>query len=147
MNEKIMPTQDDKLISALAHGAVLLPMWGLIASALIWVTQREKSAFVRQQAAQAIAWQVALIAVFMLGMGCYMASFFLLIGGAALTNGFDGAAGPPPFFFIPVGVMGLIFVMFFVFIIGGVWAAVRNLQGRPFRYPLIGAWVESFLAK
>lgn len=144
MNEEMMPTQDERLMAALCHGAVLLPMWGLIASALIWVTQREASAYVRRQGMQAIAWQVLLLVVFFVGMGCYTVSIF---GTIALTAALDQFSGPPVFMVLPFGTIGVIFLVMFLFFIGGIWAAVRSLQGRPFQYLLIGPRVDAFLQR
>lgn len=146
MNEKAIATQDEKLMAGLAHGSILLPMWGLILSALIFITQREKSPFTREQAAQAIVWQAALIAVFMVGMGCYMLSFFGLMGGMILTGG-EPAGGPPPAFFLPFGVMGMVALGALLFIAVGLFGAVRALQGHPFQYPLVGGFMNRYLAQ
>lgn len=144
MNAEFSPTQDDKIISALANAAILLPMWGLIVSALIWITQREKSAYVRDQALQALTWQITQVAAMFLGMGCYFVSFFMMFG-SIFAAGAEEMAGPPPGFFLPFCTMGLIFISMFVFIIGGVYAAIRNLQGQAITYPFVGERIRSYI--
>lgn len=146
MVQKTEQTQDERLMAGLAHGSILLPMWGLILSGLIFVTQREKSEYVRQQAAQAVGWQTALIVTFIAGMGCYMVTFFGIIGGLILTEG-AATGGPPPAFFLGFGVMGLIMLAMFAFMVIGIFGAVRAIQGRAFRYPLVGGFVARYLAQ
>lgn len=140
------PSQDDKIVGALAHAAALMPMWGIIAPVLIWVTQREKSEYIRQQSAQALAWQLLQIVLFFIGMGLYMASFFLSFGTVFMMEEMN-PNGPPPSFFIPFCVMGFLFLIFLVTIVVALYAAVRNLQGHEFTYPLIGQRVRAYLAK
>jgi hypothetical protein len=70
------PNQEEKVMAALAHIAILLPLMGLVAPIVIWATQKDKSAYVNFQALQAVAYQVSLILVWFLGMGCYICSFF-----------------------------------------------------------------------
>lgn len=145
MNDQPTPSQDDKIVSALAHAAAILPMWGLLVSILIWVTQREKSEYIRQQALQALAWQAVQICLFLGGMVLYMGSFFIMFGTTMFWD--DSAMGMPPGFFLPFCVMGFIVISFVITIIVALYAAVRNLQGRPFTYPIIGARVQAYLAK
>ena len=83
------PTQDERILAALAHGSILLPLWGLIGAVIIWVTQREKSRFIRFQALQATVYQIVLILSWFAGGACYMCSFFGMF-----------------FIMIPLGAMG-----------------------------------------
>lgn len=143
MNEEKYPSSDEKIMAGLANGAVILPMWGLIVAVLIWLLQREKSEFVRQQGMQAIAWQGAQIAVMFGGIILYMGSFFLMMGGMFMVD--PTGAEPPFFFFFPFLMMGCLFLFQFVFIIVGIWGGVRSFQGNDFSYPLIGARVRGYL--
>jgi uncharacterized Tic20 family protein len=68
--------QDERIMAALAHGSILLPMTGVIAPIVIWITQREKSRYVAFQSLQALLFQLILIVAWVLGMGCYMLSIF-----------------------------------------------------------------------
>lgn len=63
MKENLSPTQDEKVTSALAHAAVILPMWGIIITAVFWATQREKSKFIQDQTLQALSWQILQVSV------------------------------------------------------------------------------------
>lgn len=148
MNKSV--TQEERLMAALAHGAILLSWWGLIVSIIIWVTQREKSEFVRREVPQAIGWQLTSMLTFFAGMFCYMLSIFSIVFGAVGTASASG--GPPPdafaaFGFFPFCVFGMIFLLFFSFIAIGFYGAYKNLSGESFEYPLVGRRVTEYLAK
>lgn len=146
MDEKESPSQDDKVVGALAHAAAILPMWGIVVPALIWVTQREKSDYIRQQASQALAWQIAQLSLMFGGFILYAISFFLLFGSVFFLNDVPTDA-PPPGFFLPFCVMGFIFLTMGITILVGLYAAVRTLQGHDYTYPIIGQRVRAYLAK
>jgi uncharacterized Tic20 family protein len=145
-----IPSQNDKIMAALGHISVLLPLIGLMAPIIIWVTQKEKSKYVSFQALQAIAYQLVMIFAYFIGMGCYMISFF----STFLTIPFAGETPAPsasPWvmvgFMIPFLVFGAIFIGGAIFILYGIVAAVVTLQGKDFRYFIIGNRVASFLEK
>ena len=144
--ENAKPVQDERVMAGLSHLGILLPMWGLIMSVLIWVTQKDKSDYVRRQAIQAVAWQVAFIGGMFAMMGCYMLSFFGSFGGIFLaTNDPSTLDGPPAFFFLPFAVMGCFFMVMLLFIAVGIWGAVRSFQGQMFLYPLLGSRVDNYM--
>jgi uncharacterized Tic20 family protein len=142
----LTPTQDERVMAALSHVSALLPMMGVIAPIVIWVTQKEKSKYVAFQSLQALAYQLSMILAWFIGMGCYMFSFF----GTFFTLPFSDSSQPPsPLFaigfIIPFLVFGAIFIGGFLFIIYGIVAAVMAFQGKPFRYVIIGNRVERFM--
>ncbi len=149
-----VPTQDDRILAALAHVTALLPFMGVLAPVVIWATQKDKSQYVSFQALQATAYQLTMILAWFVGMGCYMCSFFLTFGGmatAGLGASFEGslnwlaAIAGTLAFLLPVGVMGLMFLGGFAFIIYGLVGAVQTLRGKDFRYIIIGARLEQYL--
>lgn len=140
------PTQDERVMAALSHVSALLPMIGVIAPIVIWVTQKEKSKYVAFQALQALAYQLCMILAWFVGMGCYMVSFF----GTFFTLPFSDSSQPsnPIFtmgFIIPFLVIGAIFIGGIFFVIYGIVGAVMTFQGKPFRYVIIGKRVERFM--
>ncbi|MFN8414603.1 MAG: DUF4870 domain-containing protein [Anaerolineales bacterium] len=147
--DTLSPTQDEKVMAALSHGSALLPMLGIIAPIIIWVTQKGKSKYVAFQALQALAYQLIMIAAYFVAMGCYILSFFTTF----LTMPFVAPSGnsqsvDPVFglaFMIPFLVFGAIFIGGFFFIAYGIIGAIMAIQGKPFRYMIIGKKVESFM--
>lgn len=146
MTEKPL-SQDEKITAALAHVTVLLSFWGILAAIAIWVTQKEKSAFVAFQALQVIIYHLASIAVEMVLMALYMCSFFLFIPfSAGAEKASEGAATATPLFFLPFCVFPLFFLAMFGFVGYALYAAWETLQGRDFRYVIIGKRLERYLA-
>jgi uncharacterized Tic20 family protein len=146
-----IPSQDERVMAALSHISVVLPFMGVIAPIVIWATQKNKSPFVAFQSLQAIAFQLTMILSWFLGMGCYMCSFFgmfaIMAVASAASRGRETFMSPYmeiPFFF-PFVIFAAMFAVMIIFDVYGVVAAIRSLQGKPFRYAVIGQRVERFL--
>jgi uncharacterized Tic20 family protein len=144
------PTQNDKIMAALAHVSAVLPFMGIIAPIIIWATQKDKSEFVAFQALQAVAYQLLMILAWFVGMGCYMLSFFSIF----LTIPFaDGSSEVDPTvspffvvgFLVPFIIFGVIFIGGAVFIIYGLVGAIATFQGKDFRYLMIGNRLANYL--
>ncbi len=137
MNDQTTPSQDDKIVGAIGHAAALLPMWGIIAPALIWITQREKSSYIRQQSAQALAWQaLQIILLFAIYLPAVLIIFSQEMRVTELVNTI-----------LQICASSIIILFGFGPILIGIYAAVRNLQGLDFTYPLLGRRVRTYLAK
>lgn len=137
MNDQSTPSQDDKIVGAIEHAAALLPMWGIIAPALIWLTQREKSAYIRQQSAQALAWQaLQIILLFAIYLPAVLIIFSQEMRVTELVDTILQICG-----------FSIIILFGFGPIVIGIYAAIRSLQGHDFNYPLIGRRVRAYLAK
>jgi uncharacterized Tic20 family protein len=137
-------------MAALSHLSAILPMWGIIAPIIIWATQREKSAYVRFQSLQALAYQLSIILLWFAGFGCYFLSFFVMfLGIATFAESFEQSGPPGPFFLLfpglPFCIIGAVFFFSFLYVVYGLIGAVMTLQGRSFRYAIIGAQIERFL--
>lgn len=136
-------------MAALAQISILVPLLGVVAPIVIWVTQKDKSRYVAFQSLQAVAFQLSLVFAWFVGMGCYMCSFFSMFLAIPLGAASESSQSVNPLFvlpfFTPFLVMGLMFLGGFLFILYGIVAAVLTFQGKPFRYVIIGRWVERFL--
>jgi uncharacterized Tic20 family protein len=144
--ESTLPSKDERIMGALPHISVLIPYIGVIVPILIWVTQKDKSRFVYLQALQAAAYQLALFVATLLGWGCYILSFVLLIPTIALIQ--PSSEWPVlAVTFIPFCVLGLIGLGWLLFLIYGIVAAIQVFQGKDFRYIVIGDQVERFMRK
>jgi hypothetical protein len=147
--DTLTPTQDERVMAALAQISVLVPFLGVVAPIVIWVTQKDKSRYVAFQSLQAIAFQLTMILAWFVGMGCYMCSFFSVFLVIPFASSMESSQSLSPLFgvpfFIPFLIFGLMFLGGFLFILYGIVAAVMTFQGRPFRYAIIGRRVERFL--
>lgn len=139
--------QNDRIMAALAHVTVILPWVGVIAPIIIWATQREKSEFVAFQALQATVYQLIMIFAWIFGMGCYMCSIFGMVFIIPVTQEFQGGLAEMLGFFLPFSVLGLILMGSIVYVVYALVGAVFVLQGRDFRYILIGSWLEGYLER
>ena len=136
MNEKI--SSDEKLMSLLAHLSIIIPNIGIIAPIIIWVTQKDKSKFVRFNAIQAIFFQLVF---FILIMASILIGLILMfVSLPMITQNPDAAPGA--LFWVSMGVMNLYFPLWIIFAIYAVVAAVKSFRGKIFRYLIIGRIIE-----
>ncbi len=144
------PAQDERITAALAHIGIALPLTGLLLPVFIWLTQKDKSAFVRFQALQALAWHLALLALYFFGGGCYTCSAFGTFMFIPFMSSTPRGTDPSPLVMLPI-LAPILLMLFFIAVGGlimimGIVGAVLALQGKDFRYPIIGRRVEKFLA-
>lgn len=149
--------QDDNIMAALPHVATILPFWGLIASVVIWATQKDKSRFVGFQALQAMIYQLMPILGVLLFSLCYLCSFgavFILTPLIAAAASEAGAQAQGPLAFLamlpmslPFCVWGVALLVFFCYIVYAFYAAARVFQGYDFRYAVIGPWLERYMQR
>jgi uncharacterized Tic20 family protein len=144
-----MSTQDARVMAGISHISALIPMMGLFAPIIIWVTQKDKSEYVAFQSLQALAYQLAMIVGYIIWMGCYMVSIFGTVFTMAIVAPESSAEASNSlamgFAFLPFLFMCVFFLLGFLMIVYGVVGAVQAFQGKPFRYLLIGRWVERYL--
>ncbi len=48
---------------------------------------------------------------------------------------------------VPFAIIGLLILAALAFLLNGLWAAFYVLQGKDFRYVVIGQWLERYLAR
>jgi uncharacterized Tic20 family protein len=164
-----VPAQDDKIMAAVGHATIIWPVMGLIAPLVVWATQREKSDFVAFQALQAAVYHVTLIlGGLVCGVCVFCAYFGMLVTGIAMSLSMFFALpmeGPPrgeapPEAVIPIllgglaifvvylvifGLLAIVLVLWVTFIAYGLYGAAASLQGKDFRYVVIGPRLEQYL--
>lgn len=143
-----VPSQEERVMAAIAHATVIWPTLGLVAPLVLWGTQREKSPFVGFQALQAAAYQFVLLLAGLVVGACYMCSFFSLPATSLLALPFDdGAAVCLPFFAFSCtfGMLFLLMLAWLAYVGYGLFGAVWVLQGSDFRYVVLGPWLDRYL--
>jgi uncharacterized Tic20 family protein len=136
------PTQDERLMAALAHGAILLPMTGAIVPIVIWVTQKDKSRYTAFQSLQALSFHLLLILGWFLGMGCYFASLLGMMGGIPFSSSPRSGSIADLFYTLPFVVVSGVACISGLFVLYGLVGAILTLQGKNFRYLLLGDLIE-----
>ncbi|MEN4011715.1 MAG: DUF4870 domain-containing protein [Chloroflexota bacterium] len=139
-------TSNQRWLAALAHAGILIPTFGLAAPLVIWLAQREKSAFLTFQALQALAFQLLLAVAGVIGG--FLSGFLVL--GISLAAAALGIAlqSETPFMFMSGGVwliFGLLLCALGLFVLSGLIAAIACAGGSNFRYPLLGDWLARYL--
>lgn len=139
-------SQDERIMAAISHVTAMMPMMGLFAPIIIWVTQKDKSDFVAFQSLQALVYQLFMILVWIIGIILYFVSFIIIV---PISNSFTIYTSPIGHLLIaiPFLVLGLVFLVEFILMVYGVEAAVRVLQGKNFRYAILGERLEGYLER
>jgi uncharacterized Tic20 family protein len=162
-------TQDEKIMAALGHATIIWPGMGILAPVIIWATQREKSRFAAFQALQAAVYHMTLVLAGLACGVCYFCSYLgMMVGiiGMPASMFFTmPAQGPtpeevPPAVLIPMLLSSLGMLVFYLAIFGlfflglavwvayigyGLYGAVATLQGKDFRYVILGPRLERYL--
>jgi uncharacterized Tic20 family protein len=163
-------TQDEKIMAALGHATIVWPGMGILAPVIIWATQREKSPFAAFQALQAAVYHMTLVLAGLACGVCYFCSYMGMIVGVLstpLSMLFTTAApGPTPEELSPAVLIPMVLgflgtIVFYLAIFGllflglavwgayigyGLYGAVATLQGKDFRYVILGPRLERYLA-
>ena len=138
-------TSDERTMAMLAHGCAILNLFagigGLIAALVIWMTQKEKSAWVAFHALQSLIFQAAVIIITVVVVGGVWVVGFVI---SFATIGIGTVVAVP--------VMILVFFGGFAMVGAGtvycLYGAYQVYQGWECRYLWIGDWVQRrFLGK
>jgi uncharacterized Tic20 family protein len=133
-------TSDERTLAALAHASALLNfvlggVGGIVAAAVIWLTQKEKSQWVAFHGLQSLVFQsaqiVAFVIVVIVPWLCGFIVSFATFGIGAIIA-------------VPVMIL-LMFIGIAIFgagLIYSLYGAYQIYEGREFRYKWIGDWVE-----
>ena len=146
MSDQIQNTaSDERTMAGIAH------LFGLVVALIIWATQKDRSRFVRFQAAQAMLFDLMVVVVIFALVGCLMV---VMIGGMALGMGglvltAEQSSDPAGWLFalmtsIPFLMTCPIMVVSLLIFVCRIVAAVQSFQGRDFRYPWLSKLVERF---
>jgi uncharacterized Tic20 family protein len=137
----MQPSEDERALAALSHASIVanaVNLIGMIATALIWTKQRDRSPYVGFHALQALVYQGAVLLVLV---------FLGLFGGLCLALSLLPAAlrpdlyrSSPPSYSVWIGVLTLLALIGFAVLatLYGLFGAYQAYRGRPFRYLLIG---------
>ncbi len=130
-------SQEERLLAGLAHGSIVAGAIGPVAGLLIYLIQKEKSAFVARQALQAALYQLLGLGVMIVAWSCW-GSFYALTFIPLITNAEKYQDAPPPIFWVGLGSMVIPFILMGMWGLYGLYGAVRVWLGTDFRYALIG---------
>ena len=140
VNDK--PEFESRLLAALSHGSIFLQGAGIIVGLVVYLTQREKSKYAAFQALQAAVFQlVSMLFIVVMWIAWTFFYFLTLIPVIQMAESAPDAP-PPPIFWVGMGSMAIPFAVMIVIGLYGLWAAIRSLQGKDFRYLILGSALE-----
>lgn len=144
MNESSNLTSDEKLMGGVAH------IFGPLVAVIVWATQKDKSRFAKFQALQALVFDLFVFIMIGLLFFCLFGIMFLGISLAMITtidstspDGFMSLFVLP--FMFPLVTFACVMPVSFGILILRMVAGVSVLNGRNYKYPMIGRWLEKFL--
>ena len=140
-------SQNERLLAAASHASILMPVAGSVLPFAIWVSQKGKSQFVREQSLQALVYQLSLTIFFIVGTGCLFLSFiarsisisFETSNSKQFLNPLHDMSMLYPLLINTVVLLGL-----FLFSIYGILGAVKVFQGKSFQYVIIGNKIKKY---
>jgi uncharacterized Tic20 family protein len=145
MSEKEQYTQEERLLAAISHAAVIAGAIGPVVGVLVYITQKEKSAYASKQGLQAAIYQLIGLLVIILAWSCwgvfYALTFIPLIADPDQYND-----APPPIFWVGMASMICPFIIMGLWLVYGLYGAVRAWTGADFRYAVVGQLVDSQVA-
>lgn len=140
----MQPSQDERILAALAHASIIaniINLAGMIATALIWTSERERSEYVRQHALQSLLYQglvLLIVIVLLLFWGVCLGLSLLPV---ALRPDLYRSSPPNSFW---IALLGLTLPVGFIILttVYGLYGAYQVYRGRPFRYPIAGRFMR-----
>ncbi len=146
VEERISVTQNERVLAALAHAGVLVGVFtgglgGIFVALVVWLAEREKSAYAAYQALQALVYQIVTLVVAAVFWMAWLAMWMgmILLPVFANPNAYDSA--PPAGLWVGLTLMIVPIAVTKLLVLYGLWGAVRCLGGHDFRYALVGRWM------
>lgn len=148
MSQEATVSRDERVLAGLAHGSILLGVFsngvgGIVAALVIWLIQKEKSAYVAAQALQAVVYQAVTFIIAMVAWCCWGMLWMAMLLPPLFANPAAYETAPPAglwfgllLMVVPLGIGGLT-------ILYGLWGASRCFGGHDFEYVIIGSWLNS----
>lgn len=142
----------ERVAASMGHFGIVYPLWGMLVPFIFLAAKGGRSRYLKFESLQIIVFQ-AISTVVTLGLG--VLAFIILLASVLPVMVSLQTGAPldmPPMeslfgFFIFLICLMVIVLVVPLYQILGQWAGLRILQGREYRYPLVGRWVEGWLAK
>jgi len=140
MTTQVQHTQEERLLAALAHAAIVTGAMAPVAGILIYLTQKEKSAYATGQALQAAVYQLLGLLVMIVIWSCW-GGFYALTFIPIIRNSDQYQDAPPPIFWVGMGSMIIPLIVMGLWGLYGLYGALRAWAGADFRYAVVGRLV------
>jgi uncharacterized Tic20 family protein len=137
-------------VAATGHFSILILIWGMLAPLTTWALFGKRDHFLKFQSIQTLVFQAVTTILFFGGAILYSVGLLLLLAATSAIGN--------PNFNTTLGIVGAVILGFILLIsvivllllpflhILGQWAGYRVLKGDDYRYPLVGKWIERWIA-
>jgi len=134
---------EERFAVSMGHFAVIIPLWGLLSPAYLWISQGKNSEYLKFQSAQTTLYQIVVNLLYFgltfLAIALGVVSMFLFASFMDM-----GEWTPVAGMMVMICLLGLVGMIIPLFHILGQWAGLQVLRGRGYRYPLLGGWVAKW---
>lgn len=138
------PEREARWMAGLTYGGVLINLYGWLLPLIVWLTQKDRSPLLRFHALQSLIFQgIGNLLLFLASLLLVLTAFPLVFVAALVES---TAAPLTPVLLIPYGLLVLGVVAFsFIYVILGLWAGLRLVQGHEVTLPGLGRWLRQRL--
>jgi uncharacterized Tic20 family protein len=147
----LIEEHEERWVAAMGHFSILIMLWGMLAPLTALLLQGKSSLFLKFQSIQTLVYQGGATVLYF-GAG-FVYGFGILLLAASMRimeNMQAGSAEVIPGFIIFI-IASLIAVAILLLIpllhVLGQYAGYRVLKGDDYRYPVLGKWVEKWIAR
>ncbi len=141
-----LPPMDARIVSAFAHASILFPGIGIFVPLILWSYRKTYSHFVRNQALQALIFQLLQwIWIQLIALIVFLAVFVYasILAASHLTPEVYSSRMLTAIIVSSI----VVAICWFIYLFFGVIGAVVCLSGRNYRYPWLGRWIDEFVAR
>jgi uncharacterized Tic20 family protein len=128
---------EERLMAAISHGSVVMSGPGILVGVLIWLTQKEKSAYASRQGLQAAVYQLLGMAV-IIGLWVLWGIFYAITLIPMMQDPARYEDAPPPIFWAGLISMAVPMMLMVLWGLYGLWGALKCWRGDEFRYAILG---------
>lgn len=136
---------EGRLLAAISHAAVLTGALAPVVGVLIYVTQKEKSTYAAAQGLQAAIYQLFGLAVIILAWSCWTC-FYILTFVPLIQNPDQYGNTLPAITWVGIASMICPFIVMGLWVLYGLFGAIRAWSGADFRYLFVGRLVDNYLS-
>lgn len=150
---EIDEVQEERWVAGICHATAVLQFWGIATPLIVWFSQKERSARLGFHSMQAFVYQGIALAAYLAGMVLYVIMTFAIVLipiAAGASSAGRNAQGPVLgillvfFGMVMIIGLGMMILLPLYYLLAGV-ASLRVIQGKPFRYPLIGGLLKKWM--
>ena len=142
--------KEEQFVAAMSHASAILFMWGVLSPLALWITQKDRSPYLRFQGLQAAIYQLLALVGYFAFMFVYIASFVAMFAIIAIVESNGAGSGNSVTAIVLLIFMLVMMLMWLVFMLAlptyhlfAMIAGIQILKGRDYRYP----WLGNFLAR